>query len=533
MDCTTEFIDYKETGYYSSLMMDYLKEDARLFPFYKYSPMQPDFDEIIENRRRRKIDRKLLKEESLALYNGLEYDDKVSRNIQLLAEEKTFTVCTAHQPNLFTGYLYFVYKVLHAIKLSENLKRDYPDLNFVPVYYMGSEDNDLDELGTINLYGKTYRWDTKQLGAVGRMKTKGIKDLITSISEALGNNEYAREIVEILEQAYLGHQDIQTATLYLVNALFGRYGLVVINADRPGFKRAVLPMMREELFEQKSMAIVNKTKDALSKHYHAQANPRDINLFYLKDQLRERIVLEGAQWQVLNTDISFTKEELENELESFPERFSPNVILRGVLQESILPNVAFIGGGGELAYWLELKQLFTHFEIPFPLLKLRHSVLWANEKSIKRLAKIDLKVVDLFRDTEELIKEFVKTNTMQGLTLTKEREDLERFFKKIRGKAENIDETLEASVEAERAKALRSIEKLEEKFLRAEKKKFSWQTDIIRNAKKCLFPHDGLQEREDNILPFYAVYGSDFIDTVYRNLDGENKQFTIIQEERK
>src|SRR5699024_12616754 len=137
-------------------MMDYLAEDARLYPLYKYSPMQTDIDEIIENRRRRKIDRKLLKEESLALYNGLEYDDKVSRNIQLLAEEKTFTVCTAHQPNLFTGYLYFVYKVLHAIKLSVILKSDYTDLNYMPVYYKGIDGVNVFELGSLHLITNSF-----------------------------------------------------------------------------------------------------------------------------------------------------------------------------------------------------------------------------------------------------------------------------------------------------------------------------------------------------------------------------------------
>ncbi len=528
MDCTTEFIEYKDTGYFSSLMMDYLNEEAKLSSFYQYSPIQPDYKEIIANRKEKPVNRSILLRELKDLYAPIPQDKKVAQNIEALAEETTFTVCTAHQPNIFTGYLYFIYKILHTVKLAADLKQKYPQYHFVPVYYMGSEDNDLEELGTFNLYGKRYQWETKQTGAVGRMKNKGIEPLINTVAEELGQNEFAREIITLLKTAYLQNKDIQTATLSLVNALFGRFGLVVVNADRSGFKRAVLPMMEEELIAQNSVKIVNKTKEKLTQYYHAQANPRDINLFYLTDQWRERIVQEGQRWKVLNTNLSFSKQEITEELNNHPERFSPNVILRGVLQESILPNVAFIGGGGELAYWLELKDLFHHFDVPFPLLLLRHSVLWADEKSLKRLAKVNVKVKTLFTDTEVILKDFVKNNTAENLKLTGEKQEIEEFFKTIQDKAINIDKTLEASVAAEKVKTLRSIEKIEKKILRAEKKKFSWQTDLIRNTKEQLFPHNGLQEREDNLLPFYAAYGSEFIDMVYSCLK-LNSKFTIIK----
>lgn len=529
MDCKTEFIDYADTGYFSPLVLDYLNEDPKLKPFYLYSPVSPDFEKIIETRKGFPTDRNLLVSELQKAYKEIEIHENVKKNIELLSLNNTFTVCTAHQPNLFTGYLYFVYKIIHAIKLAAYLKEKYPRYNFVPVYYMGSEDNDLEELGTVHMEGKTYRWQTKQTGAVGRMKPENMLALIDEVTKHLGVNEYSREITLLLKEAYLQHSDIQTATLFFVNALFGRFGLIIVIADTPGFKRAIVPLLEEELIKQTSFSIVNKTIKDLSANYPVQATPREINLFYIDEQLRERIVHEGDHWRVLNTRIQFTAEQLKEELKHHPERFSPNVILRGILQETILPDVAFIGGGGELSYWLELKELFSYYHVPYPLLMLRNSVLWSDDKSVSSLAKLDLTVRDLFKDTETLISDFVIKNTKDELVLKNEYRKIEELYAGLEKKAVDIDGTLKASVGAERKKSLRSIGKLEHKFLRAEKNKFSWQSDLIRNTRSRLFPNNALQERTDNLLPFYAVYGEGFFDILYDHLDPMNKAFTIIK----
>lgn len=528
MDCKTEFIDYADTGFFSRLITDYLQEAPHLKPFYRYAPVDTDFEQAMAARSAFPTDRRLLREELERQYAHLEPDASVTDNIRLLEHPDTFTICTAHQPNLFTGYLYFVYKVLHTIKLAASLGERYPGRHFVPVYYMGSEDNDLEELGTVHLGGKTYRWETTQRGAVGRMKPEGLETLIEAVTGNLGINESSLEITRILREAYLEHEDIQSATQFLVNALFGRFGLVVVIADTPGFKRSIAPVLRDELFHQPSFPLVTHTARELSVHYHPQATPREINLFYLDEQLRERIVREKDEWKVLNTAISFTPETLEEELRDHPERFSPNVILRGILQETILPNIAFIGGGGELAYWMELQGVFDHFNVPFPALLLRHSVLWVDEHASKKLRKLSLRARDLFTDPETLLSEYVKKNTREDLLLKAEYARVEQLYNELEARAEQIDVTLKASVRAERKKSLCAIGKLEHKFLRAEKKKFAWQADAIRALRDRLFPGHGLQERVENIVPFYATYGADFVDTVYRALDPLNKEFTLI-----
>jgi bacillithiol biosynthesis cysteine-adding enzyme BshC len=528
MDCKTDFIDYGDTGYFSRLMTDYLKEDPSLKPFYTYSPADPDFGQAMAARDAFPTDRALLTSELRSQYKGMEVHERLRENLELLERPDTYTVCTAHQPNLFTGYLYFVYKVLHAVKLAAFLTEKYPGKHFVPVYYMGSEDADLDELGTVHVEGRTYRWQTGQQGAVGRMTPEGLAAMIDQVTERLGVDGPAAGLRQILREAYLEHPDIQTGTLWLVNALFGRFGLVVLIADTPGFKRAFSPVMERELFGQESFPVVSATIDRFPKAYHAQATPREINLFYLGDQLRERIIRTADKWEVLHTGISFTEAELRRELETHPERFSPNVILRGLLQETILPDIAFIGGGGELAYWLELKEVFAHFRVPFPALMLRNSLMWVEERAVKKLRKIDLAPAELFRDTEAVVSDFVRRHTRQDLVLKKEYRETEALYEDLSRKALLIDVTLGATVAAQKKKALCQLGKLEHKFLKAEKKKFAWQAEAIRSLQAQLFPGGGLQERVENLLPFYARYGPAFFDEVYKVLDPLNKAFTIV-----
>ncbi|WP_158618180.1 bacillithiol biosynthesis cysteine-adding enzyme BshC [Chitinophaga lutea] len=520
-----------DTGYFSPLIADFLTGREPLRSFYEYNPLQPDFKRAMLLKAEQPLRRDILADALYHQYKGIEIREEVRANIGLLQATNTFTVCTAHQPNIFTGYLYFVYKILQTIKLAQDLQRQYPDKHFVPVYYMGSEDADLDELGSIFLDGGKLTWNTEQTGAVGRMETKGLETLIEQIGNSIGYAPHAPELLEMLKKAYLGHSNIQEATLSLVNDLFGCYGLVVLIPDNPAFKQQLIPVMEEELWRQSSEAIVSKTIANLSEHYKVQANPREINLFYLDRNIRQRIVKDGELWRILHTSLSFTGEELKKELYEHPERFSPNVILRGILQETILPNIAFIGGGGEVAYWLELKDLFRHHKVPYPVILLRNSFLWINKDQHDRQQKLGIKTDGLFEDTGLLINRYVHEHTNAALVLREEYAAIEKLFSAIEEKAKSIDITLVATTNAEKSRAIKSIGKLEHKFLRAEKKKFEWQAEQINQLKARLFPGNSLQERKENFLPYYAQYGPAFFDHLLRFLNPVTDQFCIIAEE--
>lgn len=530
MEQGVHHIPYRETGFFSQLVADFIAEHPSIRPFYQYSPVKPDFEGAIRAKSTQPLDRQLLVQALEQQYKGLEQEEQVVANIRLLGQADTYSVCTAHQPNIFTGYLYFVYKILQTVKLAQELKAQFPGKHFVPVYYMGSEDADLDELGSIYMGKEKLTWKTQQEGAVGRMKTEGLGELIAGIMKHIGYAPHAAEVQDMLEKAYLQHDNIQEATLYLVNRLFGRFGLVILVPDTPLFKQQIKSILKEELWQQSSHKVVTDTIEKLQQHHKVQASPREINLFYLQEGSRERIVKEGAVWKVLHTPLVFDEHSLKKEIEEHPERFSPNVILRGVLQETILPNIAFIGGGGEIAYWIELKSLFEHHHVPYPVLLLRNSFLWVDKFSAQRLQKLDISITEFFQETELLINSFVLKHTNANLVLKKEYEDIETLFSHMEAKARSIDITLVASVNAELKKAMKSLGKIEHKFLRAEKKKFAYQSEQIRELKARLFPGNSLQERRENFLPYYAEYGPVFFDRLLEAMTPVTDQFCVIAE---
>ncbi len=531
MDWTSIRVPYRQTGYFSRIITDYLDKADGLSPFYNYPVTPEGVGSALEARRKSPVNREVL---VLALedqYKDVTSAPRVTTNIARLGKENTFTVCTAHQPAIFTGPLYFIYKILHTIRLADELAKQYPELHFVPVFYMGSEDADLDELGHIYLGNEKLVWDTRQKGAVGRMKTKGLERLLDRIDGQLSVQPFGKELIRLLRETYLASPDLQTATFRFLHQLFAEYGLVILIPDRASLKKLMIPVFEDDLFRQTPSFIVGETIDRLSEQYKVQANPRSINLFYLKDELRNRIEKKGDDFFVHESTLRFTEAEIKEELQRHPERFSPNVILRGLFQETILPNIAFIGGGGETAYWLELKGLFTHYKTPFPVLIIRNSFLLVERQWVEKMSRIGLEVNDLFRPAEELVNQLVKKESQLQLNLEGPIAEANRYYESLKALAQPVDPTLVQHVAALQTKALEPVRALEKKLLRAEKRKFGDQQRQVHALKSALFPLDGLQERIENFLPWYAARGPRFIQDIYQHSLGLEQEFVVLTEQ--
>ena len=530
MNCSTTQLPYSTTGYFSKVVTDYLNQSPELRPFYEHLPDIEGIRSAISQRREFIQDRKLLVEALQEQYRIVPASEKVQANIQSLLSENTFTVTTAHQPAIFTGHLYFIYKILHTVRLANELKQAMPENNFVPVFWMGSEDADLDELGNVWLSGEKLVWNTRQTGAVGRMNTKGLDLLIHRIAGELSVQPHGEELIQLLRDAYLNSADIQTATFKLLHDLFAAYGLITIIPDTAQLKRRMVSVFEDDLFHQTPGAIVEKTIAKLGENYKVQANPRAINLFYLKDNVRELIEWKNDGYEVRNTGIRFTKEEIAVELNDHPERFSPNVILRGLFQETILPNIAFIGGGGETSYWLELKELFHHYKVPYPVLVLRNSFLVVEKRWEDKIGKMGLQIADFFQPEQQLLTSLVTKQANGHLKLTSELTATTALYDAIREKAGQIDESLLAHIEALKARTVKPLQELEKKMIRAEKKKYSSEQQQIHQIREALFPTGGLQERVENFMPYFAKWGRQFIDCVYHSSLGLEQEFVIIRE---
>ena len=522
---------FGQTGYFSTIITDYLKEVKTLRPFYAHPVSREGIQASVAARKQAPVNRAVLVEVLRQQYRDVEESAPVRQNIDRLLDENTFTIVTAHQPAIFTGTLYFVYKILHTIRLAEQLSKEQPEHHFVPVFYMGSEDADLDELGNVYMGGEKLVWDTKQKGAVGRMKPKGLEKILVRIEGELSVLPFGPALIAMLKEVYLGSPNIQIATFRLIHRLFAAYGIVVLIPDHGSLKGLMRSVFEDDLFQNTPSKVVDQTIRELPAYYKVQANPRAINLFYLKDDLRGRIERVGDHFVVHDSDIRFDEAGIRQELQAYPERFSPNVILRGLFQETILPNIAFIGGGGETAYWLELKGLFDHYKAPFPMLILRNSFLLIEHKWNEKLDHTRLGISDIFRPEDELVNELVRRESTQQLSLETEIADAEAYYGKLKTLAGSVDPTLGQHVAALHAKAVQPLKDLEKKLLKAEKRKFSDQQRQIHAIKAGLFPRNNLQERIDNFMPWYAQRGQQFIEDLYTYSLTLSPQFIVLSED--
>lgn len=508
----------QDANAFKGLFLDYISGKKSIGEFYGHFPDAEGFKKQIESRKFDLNTRKTLVNSLKAQYAALKTATQVQENIDSLSNEKTFTIATGHQLNIFSGPLYFIYKIITAINLCEKLKTQFPEYHFVPVYWMASEDHDFDEISSFHLFGKTFSWSTDQKGAVGRMATSGLDKVLDDLPEK----------VALFERAYREHDSLSAATRFFVNELFGKYGLVAIDADDQDLKGVFAPVIKDDLLNHHANDLAGKATEKLAKlGYQSQLYPRTINFFYLDEGVRERIVKDGDWYKVKNTDLRFTLQEIQELLAQHPEKFSPNVVLRPLYQEMILPNLAYIGGPAEIAYWLQLKNVFDEYKTSFPILLPRNFGLVVPKNVAQKVEKVGVKYVDLFKDFHDLKAHFLASHSENGISIDKETEKALAHFESISAKAVRVDPTLEGFIAAEAAKTRKVFENIAKRIRRAEEKKMETEINQLENIKNKLFPEGSLQERHDNFLNFY-INKPAFIDDLKGAFDPLDFRFHLL-----
>ena len=528
-------ISYPETNYFTALILDYLSERKELEELYHRFPKIENFEAQIAEKSKnydhsiRKDLSKLLRDQ----YSDIAVSESTRANIDLLESENTFTVVTGHQLNLFTGPLYFLYKIVSTINLTRQLKEKYPDKDFVPVYWMATEDHDFEEINFFNLNGKKFKWNNAEdragNTAVGKLSTDGLEEVFKLFSAEIGGGENADYLKSLFEKGYLQHDNLTDATRFIANEVFGKYGLVILAAGDENLKKYFVPQIKNELLKQVSYSETSSTVEKINTlNYKLQVNPREINLFYLTDEIRERIIKRENKYFVHETEISWTETEILEEVENHPERFSPNVMMRPLYQEVILPNLCYIGGGGELAYWLELKSYFEAENITFPMLLLRNSALLQTSKQNEKRKRLNISIPELFLKQHELINRKVRKISNIDIDFSSQKEHLVAQFQQMYDLAEQTDESFIGAVKAQEVKQLKGLDNLEKRLLKAQKRKLKDEVERIAKLQNDLFPNRSLQERQTNFSEFYAEYGQELITKLMDELDPLDANFKIL-----
>lgn len=528
---SVQSVSLENTKAFNKIVCDYVSGSLNKM-FYEHEYNLNSFERVIQTRNFELHKRLVLSNKLSDQYGSLLTEKDaglVNKNINLLADEKTFTVTTGHQLSLLTGPLYFIYKILTAIKLAEELKKKFPEYSFVPVYWMATEDHDFEEIKSVNLFGNKVEWSKTSHIATGRISTDGIEQFTEQALALFGNSlNNASEIVSIIKESYQPSKTLADATRLLVHSLFKKYGLVVVDGDDTEFKKQFKSVIRDDIFNQSTFKNVNQTNAELEKHYSVQVNPREINFFYLTDDYRERIIKTESGFEVNNREVKFTADEMKSEIDNHPEKFSPNVLLRPVYQETILPNLAYIGGPAEVHYWLQLKNLFNHFNVPYPMVVLRNCFMLLEEDVLKKLDKYKINQGDIFESTDKLINDYIKAHTDSEISLSDLSGKLDVLFNDIAVKASSVDVTLKNTVEAEKQKALNALKNIESKMLKSEKQKQEAVVNQVKKIKDKLFPSNSLQERYDNVFPYFVKYGTAFIDKIYTACDPLPTDFKLV-----
>ena len=524
-------LPYEKIGFISKIILDYIDQKGSIQSYFTNFPNLEGFEKQIKEKEKsfNQKNRIILSQTIDSQYKGLNISEKTKGNITLLKEPNTYTVTTGHQLNLFTGPLYFLYKIFSTINLAEELAEKFPDKNIIPIFWMATEDHDFEEINFFNFQNKKIKWEHKDGGAVGRFKTNGLEGVFEEFSTSLGSSKNADKLKNLFSKGYLENESLADATRYIANEMFKEYGLVIIDGDNKDLKKLFIPNIKDELEHQTSFNAVSKTISSLEKNYKIQVKPREINLFYLGDSSRERILFENNVYKIKNTNKTFSKESILKEVTENPLAFSPNVIMRPLYQESILPNICYVGGGGELAYWLELKEYFKKSEVSFPVLLLRNAVQIISKKQQNKLNKLEISHEELFLNSHILLSKKVIENSKIELDFKLKIAFLKNQFIELRQIAEKTDFSFTGAVNAQERKQIKGLESLQKKLLNAEKKRQKNLVNRVTELQNQLVPNENLEERQRNFSEYYLEYGGTFLTDLKTALKPLDLDFTILE----
>lgn len=524
-------LDYAATKSFAAFVDRYQKHDAAIAPYITAFASISTLKEQARKKSFSAENRKSLAATWRKQYEGIEGCEQQLAAIAMLEQENCFTLTTGHQCGLFAGPMYLIYKIISVINLAKEMNAADAEKRYLPVFWMATEDHDFAEINHINLLTKRITLNSEQEGnAVGRIPMTGVESCLQEIEELVQNFPYGKDAIEKLRKAYQSNHNISFATRTFIHELFKEDGLLILDADDASLKKNASSIFAKELESTENTELVERHTQHLIQAgilAKAQINARNTNLFLLESNKRKRIDRVDNGFAIKDMEEVKSLEEMLRIVNEESVTISPNVVLRPLYQESILPNICYIGGGAEVMYWLQIQPLFAKYQVPFPILMLRNSALILEKNPLDKFQSLGFELHDIFEKQAALQASYLAKH-VETITLQAEIQQLESLFAELKKKVAELDKTLEASTESEASKNIASMRNLEQKIARAQKRKEETSLSQIEKFKSKYFPEEALQERFDNFLYFYSKYGNEFLNILKEQFHPLENKFDVL-----
>ena len=527
---STTPIPLQATGQFSKLTLDYLAGVPEVLALAAHAPTQAGLAAAVQARMAYQAAHPYpagyspaqLVETSHALAGATMHPAQAD-NLDRL-RKGALTITTGHQLALFGGPQYVLYKALSAVKLAQQCRVWFGEADFVPIFWLASEDHDFEEVHATTLLGQVLEAHHPEggQGPVGRLKTDDTDWPMEALMHLLGSTDQGQDLQRILTDAY-AETTWGRVTLHLLSALLGKHGILFVDADNSSAKHAAAAVLNAELEGKLEGVVAPALAQLTAMGYKVQAPPRPINLFYLTELgQRERIVRQA------NGTLS-TVNDTPLPADVLPEHLSPNVVMRPLYQEAILPNIAYIGGPAEVAYWLELQPAFAAWQLPMPVVLLRNTLALLDSGALRKADKLGLSTVHLFEDEHLLQRRVLAGLVPEGATsLAPYLQSVQHAFEEMAEQAALLDATLAPAVLAEAQKVAKTITQLEGRLTKAAKLKNETSLKQATDARNRLLPNGALAERTESWLAGYLRYGPTFTDMLLEVMEAIVTDFLVV-----
>jgi bacillithiol biosynthesis cysteine-adding enzyme BshC len=546
---TMQWINYtdfpRSEGGFSQLYRDYINDFHKVEHYFETDFHSLDTLGKYAHRLTQRIrHRSILVEVLLEQNQQFGIGEAAINNIYSLADDNTFAIVTGQQVGMLTGPMYTIYKTITTIKLAKHLATIYPDYKFVPIFWLEGEDHDFEEVNKINVlnsdntptcveYLPNGKPVTKNLGAVGEI---GLDDYINmyfdTLEKTLGNSEYRQPLIELLKSAYFAGTNINQSFALLMNKLFEGEGLVFISSNDKRLKQLLSPLFLKELseFPRVSQLIIEQSAE-LEDNYHAQIKTKALNLFHLSKGGRYFIEPREDGFSLKGSKQHFTKDELLEIATNNPELLSPNVALRPICQDTILPTLVYVAGPAEIAYFAQLKKVYRHFDLTMPMIYPRASITLVEEKLERMMDKYQLELIEFFEGSDKINRRVIdniseiKIDDMFAEINVR----IADLTNEMRFGLNYIDSTLLGALENTRLKIEQQFSTLKEKVIEAQKRKHETGLRQIAKVVNSILPNKNYQERELNIIHFMNKHGLDFAHSLQSVIEIDQFKHQIIR----